>query len=140
MSNAKSQIPLFDSHEMIEVRPGERVAPLPESAIPRLAIATWTPAGDGTFRPVAKVEGRAIRLTPEVVASLKLPVSYTTIKRLIVAGFVAGGKVTPSSWVFDPESYIQHQNNVFDDEEFWDEGHPDKNLERWKEATVLERG
>lgn len=135
MSEANQQIPLFDDPNVqIEVRPGQKVAPLPEKAIPKLAIAKWVPAGDGTYRPVASIEGRAIRLTPDTVAQLKLPASYATIRRLVVAGFVDGGKVTPNLWVFDPESYLRHQNNVFSDEEFWDEKHPDKNLQRWREA------
>lgn len=134
------QIPLFDDpHTLVEVRPGEKVAPLPDSAVPKIAIAHWQPAGDGTYRPVAKVEGRAIRLCPETVERLRLPVSYATIKRLVVAGFVAGGKVTPNTWVFDPESYLQHQAEVFDDEEFWDVNHPDKNYQRWQEAVLLAR-
>lgn len=134
MSQKKQFVPLVLAQEkdrLVEVRPGQKVVPLPEGQVPRIAVASWQPAGDGTYRPVAKVRERSVKLNKECLAQLRIGVSVHTMKRLILGGFVAGGKVSPQVWSFDVASYEQHERNVYEDPDFWDKCHPDKNLERF---------
>ena len=130
------QIPLFNHPDLsIEVRPGAKTVPLPRAAVPRVAVGKMVPQGEGTYKFVAVVHGRYARITPDVLNELNIDVSPETIKRLVIAGFIEGGKLTPGMWSFDVQSYMDHLEAVYDDPEFWDETNLDQNLQKWQRSA-----
>lgn len=119
------QIPLLNGGHFegqIEVAPGKKVVPLPDGVEwSRVAIVDWIPQGDNTYRPVARIHERWIRVSKENVRQLGLGLSVTTIYRLIRGGFIRGRQVSPGQWQVDLLSYELHARAVEDDPEFWDD-------------------
>lgn len=72
-----------------------------------------------------------MRLTPSTVKSLALGCEYRSLRRLVVAGFVEGCKVSPGCWMFNVESYFAHVERVKNDPEFWDKDNPDRNYQKY---------
>lgn len=119
MSNAKQPVPLYGGdNQTVLAAPHERVVDLPVESIPRVAVADWQPAGDGTYRPIARIHGCWPRMNE--VHELQLGIRYRTLKRLVVAGFVEGARVSPSCWIFSLESYWRHLRRCQEDPEFWE--------------------
>ena len=116
----------------IQITPEERtrnLAALPPALIPLVAIADWKPAGDGTYRPVARVHERFVMLK-ELERLFGIP--YRSLRRLAVAGFVASRQVTPGTLHIEIGSLWDHLA-ACQDEEFWTE----KRRARWSEAIAI---
>ncbi|WP_309400595.1 hypothetical protein [Cerasicoccus maritimus] len=118
-----------DGRQTVAAAPGERVVDLPADCIPRVAVADWQPVGDGTYRPVARIHGCWPRLNE--VHELQLGIRYRTLKRLIIAGFLEGARVSPSCWIFSLESYWDHMKRCQENPEFWDDA---KNKQAYNKA------
>lgn len=120
----------------VELIPGRRFLTLSPKDIPPIGVAELVPAGDGTFRPVARICPSWFTLTPENLAKLDIAISVRGFHRLITAGFVDGVLVTPGVTQFDYFSYRQHLEKVRDPE-FWDKieaGHRFTNRQRYRQA------
>ena len=108
--------------------PGEHVVELPASLVPKIAVFDLTPAGDGTYRPVAR--RRELYVTLKEAEEL-LRVPYHTLLRLTRGGFVDWDRPTPNCIRLSLASWFEHQERVRRDPEFW----TGKNLERFQ-ATL----
>ena len=131
------KIPLYNAGRFegeLELAPGQKVVPLPDEVeASRVAMVDWQPQGDNTYRPVARIHERWMRLSQETVRRLGMGLSYKTLARLIRADFVRGRQVSPGVWLVDLVSYEAHCQAVEEDPECWE--HPD-NLERYKRALA----
>ena len=120
MSNANEQLPLFDDPTIrVEVAPMQDLVRLPRTAADRCVVAKWVPISEDTYRLVGEVQARGVKLCQDNLSRLKIEVSEQVMKRLILAGFVRGGKLTPYLWVFDIDSYRAHCRKVYEDQDFW---------------------
>lgn len=134
MSDRKTQIPLlFGSTPdgTIEVAPGETYVDLSPDQAPRIAVADWIPQGDGTFKAVARIHEKEIKLTEETLRQLGIGVDIKTLRRLILGGFVRGQRVSPRGWTFFLQSYIEHRNLCLADPDFWSPDHPAGHYHRY---------
>lgn len=116
--------------------PGKTYVPLPAEAVDPVAVAEMVPAGDGTFRLVARVCPRWFPLSKKTLPRLGVGVSAAGMRRLIVAGFVVGRQVTPGIYQFDLRSYQEHERQTADPE-FWlrvEPGQKKTNRQRFSEA------
>ena len=93
----------------VEIVPGQNFANLPAQDIPHHAIAELVPAGGGTFRPVARISGKMFTCHQKTLRLLNIPISKTTLIRLIQTGFIEGHQESPGIYVFDYESYLAHR-------------------------------
>lgn len=121
----------------VELVPGKRFIPLPPESLPPVALAEMVPAGGGTFRPVARICPRFFTVTRANLALLGIAIDVRTLVRLIEAGFVAGGFVSPGIRQFSFDSYQEHAARVMDDPEFWDRispGHRFTNRQRFQQV------
>jgi hypothetical protein len=103
----------------VEVVPGKTVADLPKAVMPRVGVADWLPAGDGTYRAVARIHEKFVRVTSRLIAQLGLGVSMQTLHRMGRAGFIDMPQVTPNTYLLSIESVYAHFRAVKDDPEFW---------------------
>jgi hypothetical protein len=120
---------ILPSNKPVQVTPDQRarkVAPLPAELTPLFAVSAWQPAGDGTYRPVAKLYERGVS-TAE--AEKLTGISPDTLRRLIRAGFVIGGQPTPGKFEVNLPSLMAHIEATRDPE-FWTEARRQK----WSEA------
>ena len=111
----------------VEMAPGQPVVELPPDRVPKIAVFDLQPAGDGTYRPVAR--RRELYVTLKEAEEL-LRVPYHILLRLTRAGFVDWDRPTPNCIRLSLASWFEHQERVRRDPEFWS----GKNLERYKEA------
>ncbi len=121
----------------VEIVPGRTYLPLGAQDIDTIAVTELVPAGDGTFRPVARICPRWFTLTPANLRRLGIAISVRGLARLITAKFVTGLAVTPGVTQFDYFSYLAHEAAVAADPEFWDQvqpGHRFTNRERYRQA------
>jgi hypothetical protein len=124
---AAEQLSLFPQRtnaKTIEVAPGKTIVDLPPAAVPRVAVVDLVPTGDpSTYKAVARVHTAQLRLTPDTIKKLNLGVKFETLKRLVRAGFVEGGRISPNCYLFDLASYYAHNDRVraaaAAGEEFW---------------------
>lgn len=115
----------------VEIVPG-KVAEQPAlPQPPKMGFYTWIAQGGGLFKPQLQLRERYVRLTPSTVKSLALGCEYRSLRRLVVAGFVEGCKVSPGCWMFNVESYFAHVERVKNDPEFWDKDNPDRNYQKY---------
>lgn len=123
----------------VEVIPGKTYISLPPEAVETMALFELKPAGDGTMRPVARICSRFFTVTKKNLKSLHIAISDQGIARLIRAGFVSGGPVTPGVWQFDYFSYLRHEQAVLaDPEEFWARKEPGQlltNIARYRASV-----
>jgi hypothetical protein len=120
---------------LVEIAPGQTVADLPPGEVSRVCLARLVPTGEpNTFRAVAEVHSAEIRLNAGILKKLHLGVEHCTMKRLIKAGFVEGGRVAPGCYTFDLQSYYNHVAQVraaaASGEDFW----TGENLEKYRAA------
>ena len=121
---------LFAKEPMeIEIAPGKTIVPLPPDAIEHVVIADLQPAGDGTYRPVARLARRWIINSAPNLKRYGIPLSSSSVKRLIRAGFIVGSKSTPKLYQFDYYSYLRHLE-ACKDPEFWD----DRRRKIWQQS------
>lgn len=121
----------------IEVVPGKSYLPLEPQDVDTLALAELVPAGDGTYRPVARICGRWWTLSRKNLRRLGIAISESGLARLVRAGFVRGMRVTPNITQFDYFDYLRHERAVYEDDEFWDRTEPGQqmtNRERYRAA------
>jgi hypothetical protein len=85
---------------------------------PTVGIFRWQPAGDGTFKPTARIHEQFVDLQVAVEA---LGVPRDTLRRLIDAGFVAGRKPSPMRRQVNIASLSNHLTAVEEDPDFWTE-------------------
>ncbi len=138
-TSTTSRVPVVGAHEgvTVEVVPGRKFVPLPPASVPHVAVCELVPAGDGTFRPVARLCPQWFSLNEANLRGLGIGVSRASIKRLIVAGFVTGQQVTPGVYQFDYFSFREHVQRTCDPE-FWDQtapGHKQTNRQRYSAAV-----
>lgn len=120
-----------------EAIPGKPTFAAPLDIAPKVGIYELIPIGSGEYKAVIKTREAWTRLTPSTASELGLGIEYKSLKRLIIAGFVKGQKITPSTWQFSICSYFEHLERVRNDPEFWDENHPQKNLQHYRECFAL---
>jgi hypothetical protein len=121
---------------LVELVPGKKFLPLPPATVEHVAVCELVPAGEGTFRPVARICPQWFSLNQENLRRLGIGISRAGMKRLIVAGFVVGQQTTPGVYQFDYFSYRAHAEKA-QDPEFWDQvtsGHGHTNRQRYSAA------
>ncbi len=130
-----TRLPLFPGRNgapaEIEIAPGKKTVDLAPKQVRRICVADLIPTGEAsTYRAVARVHEAQIRLTPEVLVKLGLGIRHKTLIRLIKAGFVAGERIAPTSYLFDLESYFSHRDRCRANADFW----TGENLKRFRDA------
>lgn len=121
----------------IEVAPGKSIVPLPADDVQTVAIAELVPTGDGQFRQIARICPRWFRVSRDDLVRLHITISEMTMRRLVEAGFIRGGPITPWVYQFDVYSYFDHVARVEADHDFWsqkEDGHHLSNLERYRKV------
>ena len=113
----------------VVIAPGKTVSALPPDAVDAIAIAELQPAGDGTYRPVARLAKRWIINNDANLKTYGIPLSYRSVLRLIRGGFIDGRHATPKTWQFDYYSYLRHLE-ACKDPEFW----TPRRLELWNRS------
>jgi hypothetical protein len=111
----------------IEVAPGTKVLPVDVRKIPAIGMFTWKrqvlTLQDGrrvvAYIPVEEVHDAYMRLS-EVEKKLPLGMSSEVIKKLILAGFVEGAKVTPTDTKVNVRSLLEHFEACRADWQFWE--------------------
>jgi len=120
----------------VEPLPGRKFVPLELEAIDAVAIAELVPAGDGTFRLVARICPQWFSCSTKNLRRLGIGISGSSMLRLIRAGFVEGRNETPQVTQFNYFSYRDHQIAT-NDPEFWDRTEPGQaftNRQRYSQA------
>lgn len=130
-----TKVPLLPTRDgkprTIEVAPGQTVVEVPSLEVPRLCLAEFVPTGEpNTFRAIARVHSAEIRLTAANLKKLNLGVEPCTLKRLIKAEFVYGGRIAPGCYQFSLASYYAHVKAVRTNPDFW----TGENLARYRAA------
>lgn len=115
----------------VEVVPGKRVVGLSDAAAPRVAIADWLPVGDGSYKPIARIHTKLVRLTEEMPEKLGLGIGYRSLLRLMQAGFVDFEQPAPRTYLVNLQSYFDHVKKCKADPEFWERP---ENLKRYLQA------
>lgn len=121
----------------VELVPGKTFVSVQPAAVESVAVTELVPAGDGTFRVVARVCPRWFTVTPGNLKKLGIAISVRGLTRLIDGGFVLGMAVTPGVRQFDYFDYRRHEAAVAEDPEFWDRVEPGRkftNRERYRQA------
>ncbi len=111
----------------VEMAPGEHVVDIPASAVPKVVTAELQPAGDGTYRLVAR---RRELYIPAVQAAKVFSFDYQSILRLARGKFIDSDRPTPNTIRISVASWFEHQERVRRDPEFW----TGKNLQKWRET------
>lgn len=129
MSTSTTTIPVIGAAPgtTVELVPGKKFLPLPLAAMQPVAICEVVPAGEGTFRPVARVCSQWFSLNQENLRRLGIGISRAGMKRLIVAGFLVGQQTTPGVYQFDYFSFREHAAKA-QNPEFWEETAPGQNF------------
>jgi hypothetical protein len=112
------KLPLWPIGALVEIAPGVKVAPVAGTDQARVLVLDLEPQANGTFRPVARVRGKRVRLTRDGLPALGISAGYKTMRRLIAAGFVRGEQPAPGVIQMDLESYFEHERATADPE-FW---------------------
>lgn len=123
--------------QRVQVVPGKTYVSLTPENVESLALAELVPAGDGTFRPVARICPRKFTISRKNLKRLGIAISETGLKRLVTAGLVAGERITPGVHQFDYFDYLRHEAEVAADPEFWGRTAPGQtftNLQRYQQA------
>jgi hypothetical protein len=126
----------------VQPEPGKKFAPITPDSLDRVALAELVPAGDGTFRAVARICPRYFTIRQDNLRRLGVAISAQGMIRLVRAGFVAGCQATPGITQFDYFDYLRHEGQVAADPDFWDtrqEGHILTNRERYRRAIISGR-
>lgn len=93
-----------------EVAPNQWVAHIPPAAVPRFALCRLERQQDGSYRPeILDDWGQHVRLTVDLGDRLGFQgLSYQTIKRLIIGGWVQGANPSPGCWYVNLDSLVAH--------------------------------
>lgn len=112
----------------IEVAPGQSIAPLPPEDVQTIGLAEMVPMGNGQFRQIVRICPRWWRISRDDLTRLHITISEMTMRRLVEAGFIRGGPITPWVYQFDIYSYFDHVARVESDHEFWHRREPGQQL------------
>jgi hypothetical protein len=121
---------------MVEVAPGKTYVAVPPESIDTVAVVELVPAGDGTFRPVARICPRRFAANKKNLRRFGIAISERSMGRLVLAGLVKGERVTPGVLQVDYFDYLRHEQAA-SDPEFWDRVEPGQvfsNRERFQQA------
>lgn len=138
MSSATASLPVVGAKPgtFVTPLPGKTFIPLALDCVDYVALAELIPAGDGTFRVVARICPQWFSCSTKNLRRLGIGISGTGMLRLIRAGFVEGRNETPQITQFNFHSYRQHQLAT-NDPEFWDRKEPHHeftNRQRYSQA------
>jgi hypothetical protein len=97
-----------------------------------IGVFEMQPQPDGTFKPMLRLHTTWVRMKANITEELGLGITYASLRRLMLAGFVRSKQVTPGQYSFCLQSYNQHLARVKADPEFWSPRGP--NLKRYMEA------
>jgi hypothetical protein len=112
---------LVKTGDTVEIAPGQETdVSVPRSAVPQYGFVKLMRQGDGSYLPVLKTWSETIRLRESTPTDLGLDISYMTLKRLIVAGFIRGRLIAPDTCLLDLASLYEHIERC-QDFEFWTE-------------------
>lgn len=130
----KSQVTVYPMGVKLQVTPDELVKEhldWPEHLpIPKIGVFEWVQREGGGFDPKIKLQPKWVRLYDVMTGKISLGLSYASMRRLIIAGFVKSRQTTPGKIDFDLQSYMQHCSAVESDPEYW----TGKNLRRYMEG------
>ncbi len=126
----------------IQVAPGVKVLPVDVRRIPAIGMFTWRRVkctlenGQKVYAylPVEEVHDAWMRLS-EVEKKLPLGMSSEVIKKLILAGFVEGSKVTPTDTKVNVRSLVEHFENCRADWHFWER---DNRRQRYTDGVEMD--
>lgn len=99
-----------ESHIEVEFMPGRR-ARVPAEALTgpqSYVICRLVRQSNGLLAPVPIEFGPQVRMTRAEHDRLGLPMSYMTLRKLILSGFVLGNVVTPDTVTVDLRSLVAH--------------------------------
>lgn len=127
------KVTVYPTGVKVEVVPGKNArVPWPDHLpVPKLGIFEWTEEEGGVYRPVIKLQPVWVRSTEDAPKTYGLGISYSGLRRLMIAGFVERRQITPGQWSFNLQSFYQHIAQVKADENFW----TGKNLRRYLETA-----
>jgi hypothetical protein len=117
----------------LQVAPGaDGLAPWPDHIpVPAMiGVFEMSQQPDGSFRPMIRLHTTWVRMKTNICEELGLGVTYTSLRRLMAAGFVKSKQTTPGQYSFCLQSFHQHCAKVQADPEFWS----GENLRRYMEA------
>jgi hypothetical protein len=109
VTSGGAKLPVWPTGQLIEIAPGVKVVPLADAEQARILVLDLEPQANGSYRPVARVRGKRVRLTREGLPALGISAGYKTLRRLIAAGFVRGEQPAPGVIQMDLESYFEHE-------------------------------
>jgi hypothetical protein len=93
--------------------------------VPEMVFCDVVPidGSPGHYKLVPRSLEKLVRVSPELIEKLGLGSSrdQTTLKRLIRAGFVDGGRVSPQVYTVNLASYFQHLKRCSENPDFWDD-------------------
>lgn len=130
----KDKVKVINMGVEVEATPGKTVVEMPSSKLSSVGVCKFISLGDNLFKAQVVRCPSWVRLTEMAPAQLGLGIEYNSLKRLIIAGFVLGQKVTPRNWQFSLESYYEHVERVHNDPEFWDPDNPARNYQKYQAA------
>ena len=114
----------------VKVTPGEEVYPWPNHLpVPRLGVFEWEPDPDGRYRAVFRTQSIWVRMREKVTEEYGLGITYQSLRRLMIAGFVESRQLTPGQFALNLQSFYKHCEKARDPE-FW----TGANLKRYMEA------
>lgn len=129
-------VTIYPAGLKLRVSPEEPLAPWPAHVpIPNsIGVFEWIadPANPTAFKPMIRVQSSMVRMRMGITEELGLGLSYNSLRRLMLAGFVRSIQVTPGQNAFCLQSYYKHVAAVAADAEFWT-GH---NLKRYMETLA----
>jgi hypothetical protein len=105
---------------VIEVAPNRFVQMDLSFKLPETVFADVVPAGNGVYKLVPRTWERFERVTGELCRKLGLGDRTDTLRRLIRAGFVDGGRVSPDLYTVNLASYFAHLKRCSEDPAYWD--------------------
>ena len=119
LSQNRIKIKLVKTGHSVEIAPGsETEVSIPREAVPRYGFVQLMRQNDGSYLPVLKTWSETIRMRSDTPSALGLDISYNTMKRLIVSGFIRGSLIAPDTCLVDLVSLFEHINATRDFE-FW---------------------
>lgn len=139
MSTPSGSLPVIGAAPgttMAQLEPGKKFAILPPAAVPQFGVAEWVPAGDNTYRLVARTLPRWHVINGKTMRLLGIACSPRTLVRLMDAGFIETRRPTPNTREFSYDSYLAHVAATADPE-FWSQTAPGQkftNLQRYQQA------
>jgi hypothetical protein len=96
----------------------------------RTGVFEFQEQADGTYRPVIRLHSTWVRMRTDISEELGLGIPYTSLRRLMTAGFIESRQLTPGQYCFSLQSFYRHCAAVKADPDFW----TGKNLRRYMEA------